>query len=134
MKEVKKQVTKKEQATKKVDVKVELKKLLDDGKSRYAAIKALGELSVPVADIARAAKELDVGITYQYAYNVLKSVGKVVTKPRTTNTSAKIREMLLSGQKPMDVAKELNIRPQFVYNVRRQMIDRGQLKTAEDKS
>jgi len=120
MKEVKK-VAKKE-----VDVKAMMKQLIEEeGKSRYAVIKELASLDVPVAEIAEAGKEYN--ISYQYAYNVARSVGKVITKKREGNTSAKIRELLLEGMKPMQVAKELGIRPQFVYNVRRQMIDRGQL-------
>lgn len=107
-----------------VNVKEVVSKMVEEGKSKYAMIKHLAELDVPVATIA---KEVP-GVTYQYAYNVAKSIGKVVTKPRTNNISAKIRERLKEGAKPMDIAKELNVRPQFVYNLRRQMIDRGQLE------
>lgn len=107
-----------------------IKKSVKEGKSRYAIIKELAEQDVPVAEIAKAGK--DFGINYHYAYNVAKSIGKVITKPREGNTSAKIRELLKAGTKPMEIAKELGIRPQFVYNVRRQMIDRG-LLTVEKK-
>jgi len=100
-----------------------VEQMVEEGKSRYAMIKVLAEQEVPVAEIAK----LIPNISYQYAYNVAKSIGKVVTKPREGNTSARIRELLKEGMKPMQVAKELEIRPQFVYNVRRQMIDRGQL-------
>lgn len=112
--------------SKKNEVKLEevVRQMVEEGKSKYAMIKHLAELDVPVAEIAKVVPD----ISYQYAYNVARSIGKVVTKPREGNTSAKIRELLLEGMKPMQVAKELGIRPQFVYNVRRQMIDRGQLK------
>jgi len=109
-----------------VDLKEVIGKMVEEGKSRYAIIKELAEQEIPVAEIAKAGK--DFGINYHYAYNVAKSIGKVVTKPREGNTSAKIRELLTQGTKPMEIAKELGVRPQFVYNVRRQMIDRGLLK------
>ena len=108
-----------------VSLKEVIGKMVEEGKSRYAIIKELAEQEIPVAEIAKAGK--DFGINYHYAYNVARAVGKVVVKPRTDNTSAKIRELLTEGMKPMEIAKELGIRPQFVYNVRRSMIDRGQL-------
>ena len=114
-----------------VNVKEVIASLVEEGKSRYAIIKHLGELEVPVAEIARAGAEY--GISYHYAYNVLKQAGKIVTKPRTENKSAKMRDLLKEGMKPMQIAKELGVRPQFVYNVRRRMIDRGELVIEDNK-
>jgi hypothetical protein len=37
------------------------------------------------------------------------------------STSGVIRDLLASGMAPMDVARELDIRPQFVYGVRSRM-------------
>jgi len=119
-------MSKEKVAKKEVDVKAEMKRMIEEeGKSRYAVIKELASLDVPVAEIAKAGAEYN--ISYQYAYNVARTIGKAVTTQRTENKSAKIRELLTEGMKPMQIAKELGLRPQFVYNVRRQMIDRGQL-------
>lgn len=116
---------------KKVNVKEVIASMVKEGKSRYAIIKHLGELEIPVAEIAREGAEY--GINYHYAYNVLKQTGKIITKPRTGNKSAMMRERLLAGEKPMQIAKDLGVRPQFVYNVRRRMIDRGELVIEDNK-
>ena len=105
-------------------LEAEVKKMVEEGKSRYAIIKELAEREVPVATIAKVVPN----VSYQYAYNVAKSIGKVVTTERGETKSSKIRELLQNGVKPSEIAKELGVRPQFVYNIRRQMIDRGQLE------
>ena len=47
--------------------------------------------------------------------------GSHVTKPRSGSKSEQIRQLLRKGVPPMEVSRQMGIRPQFVYNVRRSM-------------
>ncbi len=90
--------------------------------SKTSLILALNERNLTVSEIVKCMKtEHDIEIKYQHVYNTLKmkqqTVKKATIDENAVSKSSEIRRLHTEGYTNSEIARELQISYQFVYNV-----------------